>query len=238
MNQKFSQEKLMLYYYENKEYLIPVIAIAISLILFFVFLLPQILSFPSRKQAIDVENEVLKKVQETEKIVISQNTEDLDSKIKVVSNALPPGKNFEQILNGISTAAALSGTQIENYQFQNLENELSSSSRYPKLTFNVSIIGDAREAIGFVKELYKTYPVSDVTEISSQEGLTSITVNFFYKPFPAVGGEDRTSLKNLTIDQAKILSDISSWNNNEIGSVIDIDPEASPSAGVRTSPFN
>lgn len=237
MNQKFSQEKLMLYYYENKEYLIPVIAITVSLFLFFVFLLPQILSFPSRKQAIDVENEVLKKVQETEKIVLSQNTEDLDSKIKIVSNALPPGKNFEQILNGISTAAALSGTQIENYQFQNLENELSSDSKYPKLEFSVSIIGDAREAIGFIKELYKTYPVSDVTEISSQDGITTITVNFFYKPFPAVGGEDRTALKNLTIEQAKVLSDVSSWNNSELGSTIDIDLEASSSAEIRTSPF-
>ncbi len=237
MNQKYNQEKLMLYYYENKEYLIPVLAIAISLFLFFFFLVPQILSFPSRKQAIDVENEVLKKVQETEKIVVSQNAEDLDSKIKIVSNALPPGKNFEQILNGISTAAALSGTQIENYQFQNLENEAPDNSKYPKLEFSVSIIGDAREAIGFIKELYRTYPVSDVTDIRSQDGITTIAVKFFYKPFPAVGGEDRTTLKNLTVSQAKTLSEVSEWNNSEIGSVIDIDLEASSSAEVRTSPF-
>ncbi len=237
MNKKFSQERLMLYYYENKEYLIPVLAIAVSLFLFFIFLLPQIISFPSRKQAIDVESEVLRKIQETEEVVISQNTEDLDSNIKIVSSALPPGKNFEQILNGISTAAALSSTQIDSYQFQNLENETPTDSKYLKLEFKVSIIGDAREAVGFIKELYKTFPISDVTNISSQESITSITINFFYKPFPSVGGEDRTSLKGLTAEQSKTLSEVSKWNNDEIGSIIDIDLEATTSAEVRTSPF-
>ncbi len=227
----------MLYYYENKEYLVPVLAISVSLLLFFVFLLPQILSFPSRKQAIDSENEILKKIQETEKIVLSEDSDELDSKIKIVSNALPPGKNFEQILNGISTAAALSGTQIENYQFQNIELEAAVESKYPKLEFKVSIIGDAREAVGFIRELYKTYPVSDVANISSQESITTITVNFFYKPFPSAGGEDRTALKELTVQQKQILGDITKWNNGDAGSLIDVDFEASSSAEVRTSPF-
>lgn len=227
----------MLYYYENKEYLVPVLAISISLLLFFVFLLPQILTFPSRKQAIDSENEILKKIQETEKIVLSEDSEELDSKIKIASNALPPGKNFEQILNGISTAAALSGTQIENYQFQNDELVGAVKSKYPKLEFKVSIIGDSREAIDFIKELYKTYPVSDVINISSQESITMITVNFFYKPFPSAGGEARTTLKELTGQQKQILDDITKWNNGDVGSLIDINFEASSSAQARTSPF-
>lgn len=236
-NKKISQDKFMLLYYENKEYLIPVVAIAISLVLFFVFLFPQILSFPGRKQAIDVENEVLRKVQETERIVLSQNSSNLDDKIKIVSNALPPGKNFEQILNGISTAAALSGTQIENYRFENLQNETAEITKYSVLEFKVSIIGDAREAIGFIKELYKTYPVSDVTSISSQENITVLTVKFFYKPFPSAGGEDRTSIKELTAQQVQALSEATKWNNGSIGSAIDIDIEASSSGEVRTSPF-
>jgi len=236
MNKKFNQDRLMLYYYENKEYLIPIVAIAVSLVLFFVFLLPQIMSFPARKQAIDVENAVLKKIQDTEKIVLSQNSEDLEDKIRIASNALPPGKNFEQILNGISTAAALSGTQIENYQFENLDENSMTPSKYPILQFKVSIIGDAREAVDFIKELYKTYPISDVTKISSQESITTITVNFFYKPFPAAGAEDRTNLKQLTPEESRVMSEISKWNNEEIGSIIDI-VESSSSAEIRTSPF-
>ncbi len=105
------------------------------------------------------------------------------------------------------------------------------------MEFKVSIIGDAREAVGFIKELYKTFPISDVTNISSQESITSITINFFYKPFPSVGGEDRTSLKGLTAEQSKTLSEVSKWNNDEIGNIIDIDLEATTSAEVRTSPF-
>ncbi len=237
MNKKFSQERIMLYYYENKEYLIPVLAIAVSLFLFFIFLLPQILSFPSRKQAIEVENEVLKKIQNTEKIVLSENSDELDSKIKIVSSALPPGKNFEQILNGISTAAVLSGTQIQNYQFQNIETEAIDASKYPNLEFKVTIIGDPREAVDFIKELYKTFPISDVTNISSQKSLTSITVNFFYKPFPPVEGEDRITLKSLTAEQSKILNEVLQWNRDELGSIINIDLEASSSGETRTSPF-
>lgn len=232
-----NKESLALAYYENKDYIVPFAAIGISFLLFLVFILPQALSFPSKKQAVDVENEKLNRIKETEKIVLSTDAELLDSQLEIVGSALPPNKSFEAILNGISTAGALSGVQVENYQFQNVDLPGLDSSRYPKLEFKITIIGDARETVNFIKELYKTFPISEVTKISSDTTTSEVNINFYYKPFPSAQGEDRSQLKSTTLEQKKTMDEITKWNNSDLGSSIDIQLEASDSGEIRTSPF-
>lgn len=226
-------------YEDNKEYALPLIAIVASFFLFFVFIVPQVLSFPSRKQEVDKESDKLRKIKETEEILLNSDESLIDSQLRIASKALPPGKSFEEILNGISTAAALSGAQIENYKFES-QNDLSAGtndSKFSSLLFEVSVIGTTKDAIGFIGQLYKTYPASDAISMLTSSGVTDIKILFYYKSFPSISPEDRTQIKNISAKESAALTEVSSWNDTSVGNFIGPIGQASESAQSDSSPF-
>lgn len=241
LGSKLTKESIYGLYQDNKDYVLPVLAIIASLFLFFIFIVPQLLSFPSRKQEVDKENEKLRKIKETKEILLNSDENLIDSQLRIASKALPPGKSFEEILNGISAAAALSGAQIENYKFESQKNVLPSAetekSKYSSLLFEVSIIGTTKDAISFIRELYKTYPASDAISMLTSTGATNIKILFYYKSFPLVNPEDRVLLKNISAKESGALAEISSWNDTSVGSFIGPVGQASESAQSDSSPF-
>lgn len=237
LTNKLTKEASLNLYYENREYLLPVFAIFISFLLFFVFIVPQLLSFPSRKVEVDVENNKLNKIKEARKILSSANKDLIDSQLKIASNALPPDKAFDEILSGISTAATLSQSQVESYQFENKPTLQNDSSKFSSLHFDISIVGDIAQAIEFVNQIYEIYPVSEAKEITSSSGISTISVFFYYKAFPSIGSEDRTGIRGLSSSEKAVLNEISNWNNASIGEASGVITEASSSAESDSSPF-
>lgn len=239
LNTKLTKESIYSLYYNNKEYALPILSIIISFSLFFVFIVPQVFSFPSRKQEMDIETVKLNRIKETEKILLAADENLIDSQLKTASKALPPNKVFEQILNGISTAAALSGVQIASYQFNN-QNDLPSeveASKFSSLLFEVIIFGTTQEAVEFIEELYKTYPTSDATSIITSSGSTSVKTLFYYKSFPSISPENRTQIKSISAKEKAALDEISEWNDTSIGTIIEPEASASESAQSDLSPF-
>lgn len=225
-------------YEDNKQYSLPVVSIIVSFLLFFIFIVPQVLSFPSRKQEVDIETEKLDKIKETEKILQNADIGLIDPQLKTASKALPPGKSFEEILNGISTAAALSAVQIESYKFDKQITETTSEkNKFSSLLFEVSIIGTTKDAISFIKDLYKTYPASDVTSIISSQGTTSIKILFYYKSFSSISPTDRTELKSMSAMEKAALDEISKWNDTSIEGTTTPFVTATESAEADSSPF-
>lgn len=239
LNEKLSKEAILSLFEDNRKYSLPIISIIASVFLFFVFIVPQVLSFPSKIQDVDVENAKLDKIKETEKILINADKNLIDIQLQFASKALPPGKSFDEILNGISTAVVLSAAQIESYRFNNnVSNQQTSGakSKFSSLLFEVTIIGTTESAIGFIRELYKTYPASDVISIVTSSGLTNIKILFYYKSFSSITPTDRTNLRNMSAKEKAALDEISKWNDTSIGDIIVPLESASESAGV-TSPF-
>src|SRR3990167_8159593 len=112
---ELSKESLVSYYYENKDYLIPFVILLSSALLFLLFIVPQLLAFPSKKSERDVEITKLKKIEEARDILENANTLKLDRDVKIASQALPSDKNFELVLSAITIAANLSNTQVNKY---------------------------------------------------------------------------------------------------------------------------
>ncbi len=237
INTQLNKEAIANLYFENKEYSLPLFAIVISVLLFFVFIVPQATSFPSRKNEIDIETAKLNKIKESEKVLSAINEDLIDSQLKISSKALPPNKAFEEVLNSISTAATLSNTQIENYQFQEDEDVLADADKFPLLTFEVDVIGGVGQAIEFINQLHKTYPISEVTNIISTGGVSTITVLFYYKPFPSISSEDRGQIRNMSAKEKSTIDEISKWNDVSIQTTGEPVIDASVSAEVRSSPF-
>lgn len=233
---EFNKKELNNIYFEKREYLLPVFAIFVSFFLFFIFIIPQILSFPQRKGEIDVENTKLSKIKETEKILSSANKSLIDSQFKIASKALPPAKPFEEVLSGITTAATLSNSQIDSYQFE--EQILQAEpNKFSSLNFQVTIIGGIEQAIEFVSQINKTYPIAEVNRITSSFGTSTISIVFYYKAFPSIDSEDRTRIRSLSAEEKAALDQISKWNDTAIEDVFELQLDASASGDTTSSPF-
>jgi len=222
----------------KKEFAIPLIVILSSVLLFIIFILPTLLSFSTKKGERDIEVAKLNQIRAAKEVLATANPETLDSELELASLALPAEKNFEIVLNAISTAASQSISQIDSYQFtDNRVNDLNAENSIPSVAFTIDVIGDESQAAQFIAELYKTYPISDVKGVSYNEGVSTISVVFYYKPFTAVQAADAALAREKSSEESKAMNEISKWSEtNFIPSFID-QSEASNSAGARTSPF-
>ncbi len=239
LNKKLTKEEISSLYADNKQYSLPILSVVISIFLFFIFIVPQVFSFPSKKQEVDIENIKLNKIKEAKKILAAADENLIDSQLKTASKALPSGKSFEEILNGISTAAGLSGVQIENYKFDDKNVLLSKTqaSKFSSLLFEVTVIGTAQDAIEFIRQLYKTYPTSDAISILTSSGITNVKILFYYKTFPSISPEEKTQVRNFSAKEKAALDEISKWNDNSIENIFEIEASASESARSDSSPF-
>ena len=237
INTQLNKEAIANLYFENKEYALPLFAIIVSVLLFFVFIVPQAISFPSRKNEIDIETAKLNKIKESEKVLSTIDEDLIDSQLKIASKALPSNKAFEEVLNSISTVVMLSNTQIKSYQFQEDENVLADANKFPSLTFEVDIIGGVGQAIEFINQLYKTHPISEVTSIISTGNVSTITILFYYKQFPSIIFEDIAQIRNMSAKEKSTIDEISKWDDVSIETTTESVIDASASGEVRSSPF-
>lgn len=230
-----SKESLRVFAEENKELGVPIVVLAIAVILFMVFILPNILSFPSKKGDRDVEVDKLSQIKTAEHILQSTNTTQLNSEVDLVSQALPSDKNFELVLGAIKEAAAKSNTQVIGYQYADSGTpQLNSSSSLPSLLFTISVAGGVDQAANFANELYNIYPVSGLKSISMINGISEITTAFYYKPFTSVNATDVALARDKTTSEKKAMQTISQWNQQVDSSSTD---ESAQTATQSASPF-
>jgi hypothetical protein len=229
----FSVENIKAQLEENKELTVPVIVLLVSLFLFVIFILPNILSFPSKKGERDVEIAKLNQIREAKKVLQNSDNDQLSSQVDLTSNTLPSDKNFEIILGAISEAATKSNTQIAGYQFSDSgESKILSPNSIPTVDFIVSIVGGLDQASAFVDQLYATSPISEVTGISYSDQLSKINVSFFYKPFTSLNSADVALARERNSKENQALIKISQWD-----SAVNSGDVETPNASVSASPF-
>jgi len=242
INSELNKDTLLGLYYENKEMVLPVFAIVVSILLFIIFIIPQLLSFPSRKSEVDIENAVLNQIKESEKVLSTVNLDLVNSQVELVSKTLPEKKTIEEALGAIFTAASLSNSQIESYQFIDSGAEAGpvpkeSENKYQSLDFSVNIFGDINQAVDFIDQLYKSYPISSVKDIEISEGIASMKISFFYSPFVTGSLDDRTRVRSMSEKEREAIEEIQSWNETLGGDIFNTLLESSPSGESSSSPF-
>ncbi len=242
INPELNKDTLLSLYYENKEMVLPVFAIVVSILLFIIFIIPQLLSFPSRKSAVDAENAVLDKIKESEKVLSAANIDLVNSQIELVGKTLPEKKTIEEALGAIFTAASLSNSQIESYQFIDSGTEAvpgpkEFENKYQSLDFLVNIFGDINQTVNFIDQLYKSFPISSVKDIDISEGIASMTVSFYYSPFVTGSLEDRTKVRSMSEKEREAIEEIQSWNETLGGDIFNPTPESTSSGESNSSPF-
>jgi hypothetical protein len=222
---------------DNKELLVPLGVVLAAILLFIIVVLPQIMNFPAKKSERDVEVARLTEIKQAKEILQSLDRIKLDSDLKIADSALPSDKNFEIILNAISAAASLSNSQITDYKYsQSGPVAPASAQALSGLNFEIEIEGEIDQAVKFIDELYKTYPISEAKKIDYDGGISKVSLVFYYNPFTTGVAKEAALARDSSPAEKKALAELSKWNINTIEQDLAF-PIYSTSSGVRTSPF-
>ncbi|MEK9176419.1 MAG: hypothetical protein AAB520_03180 [Patescibacteria group bacterium] len=213
MNSELSKETFIGLYYQYKEFIVPIAAIVISVLLIFIILIPQISSFSVKKAQRDQEMVKLNELNKVASLVVNANQDILASNLSLATGALPTDKDFESILNTMSAVANSSNVSISSYQFSGDDPGLGKIKKIPTLNFDLNITASPEQGIIFMDNLYKAFPLSEIISINSSSNSTRISLSFYYKPFQPVGPSDEISLREMNNVESAALKTISEWNN-------------------------
>jgi hypothetical protein len=165
----------------------------------------------------------------------------LDSQLKILSSALPAGKDFAGILNGISTNASNTNVSVGDFQF--LVGDLSAvpataASPIGPLTLKVTIAGDTASIINFISQVYKTVPIADITTVKLSAGNANLEMFFYYKPFPTQSVTGDQPILELSAQSNALITKVSSWNSSVAQAPLPLIPDISANAPSGTSSFS
>lgn len=240
-NTQLNKESIKALYVENKEYLLPVMAIMISIFLFLFVLLPQVASFPAKKTQVDNEEKKLNTFVEARRFAGSLNSKVLGDELVLATKALPIDKNYTEMVNALSSAASSSNVVIENYNFiltgKNQIPSQNSATSIPSVSLQANLKGESAQIFEFLKTIYQTVPISEIVSINYASGLAQVNIKFYYKPLPSADINNSDLIRKKSPEEQEMFDNISSWQDSSVSiGDIQIIP-ASESAVQTSSPF-
>src|ERR1700722_17670353 len=156
---------------------------------------------------------------------LNENT--LDQQLQVVTQSLPEDKNFQTILNAISTASIISGVSLNQYSFQ--VGDVSSSSitpqpvvpvvanttanGLPSIAVTVTVNGTIDKVRKFILALEDGFPLAEVTGVNGNGQSVGITVQCYQKPFPKSILSLETPIAPLSSGETSLIEKLSKWQS-------------------------
>lgn len=236
MNMKIGIDRIAIeqLYKKNKDYILPIFIIMICFFLLVEITIPQIGILSVRQQDVAAEKAKLEILNNNLNILSSLNDNILDFQLGMASSAFPPDKNFTGILDAVNIAANKAGIILGDYDFQVGDlSKVTQGRSFPSLDLSLSIVGGSAEAARFVSELYKSFPISEISDIEVSKNSSKVTVSFYYKPFVKVA-DNYLPIHALPKNYSDTLKDLTTWNNPT--EAVNIIPSGSRSATI-TAPF-
>lgn len=230
MNKISVDRSTISYFYRRyRDYIVPIATLIVSFLLLLKITIPTLNNLSTKEQEIKFEKEKLATLQNNLQILTHLNDQTLSNQLSVVTNALPSEKNFAEILNAVSISANKSGVFLGDYEFQvgDLSKTVTPLKGLPSLSLSLVVNGNANATAKFVTELYRSFPVSEVTDIEVNGNRAALSAVFYYKPFNQAKIDETIKLSNLTTPDLNTIRNISSWNNPRV--LEEITPILTPS---------
>jgi hypothetical protein len=166
------------------------------------------------------------------------NDASLDANTSIVLKALPKDKDFEAILNSLSSAAGKSGVTLGNFEFKvgDLSTPSSLDSQLPNLSMTILINDGARGAFSFLKNLSSSLPLSEIKKVDTNGNYTTVNAIFYYRSLSSTVASGDFPIIPISSKQLDTLSQLSSWDQSSLPNITTSSSNASPSASV-ASPF-
>lgn len=230
-------ENLMVLYRHYKDFLLPVGVVLASVLVIIYVIFPQIQQYFSLQSSVQAEQQKLEALKSNYNLLASLNDATITSDLSTLSSALPAQKDFAGIINAISYVAAKTGVSVGNFEFSlgNLSSTNFGGTAYPSTKLNISLRGNVKGMTQFIQEIAKTMPVAEVTSVNITNDAGSMTILFYYKPYPVQNVSDSASIVPLTASQTQLIKTVSAWNSTgETNSLI---PATTATEAASTSPF-
>ncbi|MCL5019479.1 MAG: hypothetical protein M1426_03235 [Patescibacteria group bacterium] len=226
-------------YQRYREYLLPVGVIFACILLFFLVIIPQFQNFLDTQQQVKAESNKLIILKNNLNLLTNMDESQMDSQLQIVSGALSSNKDFEGILNGISVAANKAGVFLGDYEFQvgDITKPSLSIQSFPSLQLTLTIYGGVSGVTRFMIELYKTVPLSEITDVKVSSTTSEITALFYYKPFPPLGFNNSAPINPVSQQGLSTIANLSSWNNAVRVNQAVVQPSPASSSAVNSNPF-
>jgi hypothetical protein len=144
----------------------------------------------------------------------------LSTQISAVSSALPPDKNFGNILQALGDSAVRAGVSFQDYSFEvgniSSKSAMLNNARIKGLSavkITLTIDGKLDQIRRFLEEASKALPLSEVTAVEGSEGAMNVTFEFFQKTLPTVSLQDEQPIPRVIENQATLINKLTSWQS-------------------------
>lgn len=226
-------------YRKYKSFVLPMGIIIACLVLFFIIVMPQIQSVISVRDQEQAEKIKLEKLKNNYNLLNNLDEATLNSELTTLSSTLPSNKDFAGIISTISDKSLQAGVAIGDFSFSvgDVTNPTPNVTLFPSLQIILSITGSPQAVIDFIKLLYKSTPMAEVTNISASGNSATITIQFFYKSFPQGAISDETQIFPFSQKDQALITDISSWSSGSSDSLIPVvtNPDQTASSSAENS---
>jgi len=233
-------ENLTILYKHYKDFLLPFGVIVISVLVIVYVIFPQIQQYFNSQDLVKAEQQKLDALRNNYSLLTSLDDATIASDLSSLSFALPAEKDFAGIIDAISYVSAKTGVTVGNFEFSlgNLSTSNFGGTAYPSTKIDLNLKGNTKNIADFTHEIIKTMPIAEVTAINISGGAGSLTILFYYKPFPSQNISDQTRITPLSVKQLSLMKEISSWNSvGQIGLPVSSAVPATSSAEISGSPF-
>ena len=223
-----------------KDNILPLAVILICIVVLFFVVVPQFQQYLKSNEEFKKETQKLEIYKNNYNFLSNLDDQKSDKDLDTLSQVLPSNKDFVGIMNAISAAASKTGVSIGDFDFSlgDLNKATVVTSSYPSIKININLGANALSISRFIKELYKTAPLSEVVSIKTTNNASELEILFYYKPFPPQNISNQTPIVPLSNKSISLIKEVYSWNNSGINAFLPFIPTASPSStGSNPSPF-
>lgn len=234
-NTNIDIDTIKILYAKYKEHLAYILILLITLVLFLFSVLPRINDLSRLNEERKIELNKFSILKNNLDLLSSLDDSVLSSQLFLVSTALPSEKDFEGVLNSISSATAKSGTSLSDYEFQVgglSQPSIEADTGFPFLTLAVSIKGTPAQVSEFISSLSKSVPLSQVTSVIQNSNSAIVSINFYYKALVPFKFNDSQAISPISEKGKQIIKTLSSWRTDELSQ-----PESSISGTFSPNPF-
>lgn len=184
------------------------------------FIVPQVKQILNAKNNLDQETARLEKVKRKLNELRTINQNDLSQRTDLSLQALPPEKNFLDLLSNLQKAANSNSLAVESFQI--IPGNLNVTQQ-GKLNLKMGVVGSLENVKNFLVSAENILPIIDMKTvkigIEKEIVTTDISLDLSFLPLPKTLGSIDSPIPHLTADEEKVLSKLSGFEHipNDLG---------------------
>lgn len=208
-------------YRKYKSFVLPSGIILACLFAFLLIVMPQVNSVLSARDQEKLETIKLQKLQNNLNVLNNLDQVELNTNLDSLSRALPSTKDFAGIISSISDKSVQAGVLLGDFSFNvgDLSTINAGVGSFPSLQINLSVTGSPDSIFSFIKLLYKSLPLVEISTVSSDGNSASLLVKFYYKSYPQGTISDETIVLPFSPKDIELIDKVTSWKTDIASSI-------------------